>query len=75
MVEREIYDKVEIHIICAQVLQRLVYCLLDTVMPSIIELGCHPDVFARYARILDALAHFGLVLICEGGIYVAITYL
>ena len=69
------YDEVEIHIICAQILQRLVYCLFDTVVPSVVKLGCHPDVFARYARVLDALAHFGLIFVCEGGIDVAITYL
>jgi hypothetical protein len=43
------------------------------VVPCVVELGGDPDLFARDTRVLDSLAYFVLVAVCEGSVDVTIT--
>lgn len=57
--------QIQVDIIGIQVLERGLESLLDSLVPWVVELGCDPDLTARDARVLDPLAHFCFVAICQ----------
>ena len=66
-------DEVQVHVIHIQALQRGGDALFHTLVPWVVELGGDPDLFARHARVLDALADFVLVAISERSVNVPVA--
>jgi hypothetical protein len=69
------YHEVEVNIVDAQALQRAFDALFDALVPRVVELGGDPDLLARYAGVLDALADLVLVAICKRSVDVSVTCL
>lgn len=44
-------------------------------MPSVVKLGCQPDLFARDAAVLDPLTNFFLIPVCQGSVNVPVALL
>ena len=65
--------QIQVHIVSAQVAQAVVNRLGHALVPRVVELGGQPDLVARHARRLDALADLLLVAVGKGGVDVAVA--
>lgn len=68
-------DEIEIHISTIQVLQTTFNAILDTMMPSIVKLSRHPDLFSGHAAVFNALSHLSFVAVCKCSVDVSVAAL
>lgn len=68
-------NKVQVHVIGAQVLQAGVNGLADALVVGVVELRREPDLVARNARVLDALADCFLISVGRCRVQVAVSSL
>lgn len=62
-------DQIEVDIVKTKALERGVNALLDTVVPGVVQLGGHPDLFTRDTRLLDTLANLCFVAIGKSTVH------
>lgn len=58
-------NKIKIHVFNTEVLQRGVDSFLDAMVPTVMQLGCDPNLFTGHARVPNALAHLLLIFVRE----------
>lgn len=66
--------QVEIDIIKTKALEGGVNTLLDTVVPGVVQLGGHPDLFAGNTRLLDTLANLCFVAIGKSAAHPLVSF-
>jgi hypothetical protein len=57
--------EVQVNIVKHEIFQRRVNTLLHTLVPRVVELGGDPDFVPWHPGVLDSLANFMLIAICE----------
>jgi hypothetical protein len=65
--------KIQVNIVCLQVLERRGYALFNTLVPGIVQLGGDPNVLARHTRVLDAETDLSLVAVGQSSVNVAVA--
>jgi len=67
------YHEVEVNVVHVKRLERRSNALFHTLVPWVVQLGRHPDIFTWDARVLDTLSNLVLVAVREGGVDVAVA--
>ena len=70
-----VYHKVQVNIVCVQVLQRSLDPFGHDMMPSIVQLCGQPYLFPGNPGVFNALPNLLLVAICQCGVDVTVAFL
>lgn len=68
-------DEVQVDISAIQIPQTSRDTLFNTMMPCVIQLGSHPNIFSRHAAVFDALSDLGFVAVSQSSVNVSVATL
>lgn len=68
-------DEVQIHISAIQILQTTGNTILHAMVPRIVQLSRHPDLFSRHTAVFDPQSYLSFIAIGKSGVDVSVAAL